>query len=92
MPARLAALAALALLAARPALADRAVAESCAQSLSPEGQTIYRAAAPLMRPGTDIAGLLREEIRPMVLGGQLGIATARSQARAAAACLQALQN
>lgn len=75
-----------------PALADAAGAQSCAAKLSPAAQSIYRAAAPEVRPDTDLPALLRSKVRPMVMSGQIPENVARPEAEHAGECLRLLKN
>lgn len=79
------------LLGARSASADAAAGERCANSLSPLGLRIYRAAAPDLHADTDITTLLKAKVRPMVDSKEIDRATARPAAQAAGACLAALR-
>jgi hypothetical protein len=76
---------------AAPALADPVAAESCAKSLSPPALRIYRAAAPDMKPGSNMEAVLRAKIIPMVMAGDMNRSTARPAAMAASGCLRTLQ-
>jgi len=76
---------------AAPALADPLAAESCAKTLSPAALSIYRAAAPKMTPGSDMASVLRSTVIPMVMSGDMTRKTARPAATAASFCLRSLQ-
>jgi hypothetical protein len=80
----------LLLAGATPALADPAAGEACAKTLSPPALKIYQAAAPDLKPDTDLASLVRAKTRPMVMAGDMNRATARPAAYAAAACLRSL--
>jgi hypothetical protein len=75
---------------ASPALADPAAGEACAKTLSPPALKIYQAAAPDLKPDTDLATLLRAKTRPMVMSGDMTRSTARPAASAAAVCLRSL--
>jgi hypothetical protein len=79
------------LLIAAPALADPVAAESCAKTLSPPALRIYRAAAPDMKPGSNMEAVLRAKIMPMVMAGDMNRTTARPAAMAASGCLRTLQ-
>jgi len=78
-------------ISASPALADPAEAVSCAKHLSPAALEIYRAAAPDMGQGSDIATLLRARVLPMVMNGDMNRTTARIAATAASVCLRDLR-
>ncbi len=80
------------LMMASPAFADEQSASSCARTLSPAALEIYRAAAPELRPGTDMASLLRAKVMPMVMSGDMNRTTARTAATAASFCLRGLQH
>jgi hypothetical protein len=73
-----------------PAFADPAGAEACSKSLAPPALLIYQAAAPDMRPDTDLARLLRSKVMPLVIMGEMNQSTARPAAIAASLCLRAL--
>jgi len=75
------------LLAAGPALADKAAADRCAAKLSPEARAIYTASAPKLVPGADGRAIVTEETRRLVLAGQLDFNKAQDTAMAAANCL-----
>jgi hypothetical protein len=79
------------LLIAGPASADELSAKMCAKGLSPAAMQIYAAAAPDMRPSTDMAMLLTVKVTPMVMEGDMNRTTARIAATAAARCLHDLQ-
>jgi len=81
----------LAMLAAAPAMADQAAADSCARNLSPEAQTIYSAAAPDMTKDAVIRDVLTSHTRELVMSGRVSLTDARSAATAAAECLRELQ-
>ena len=74
-----------------PALADTAAADSCAKSLSPPALHIYRAAAPDVRPNSDMKTLLTFKVMPMVMSGDMNRTTAQAAATAASVCLRSLQ-
>jgi hypothetical protein len=76
---------------ASPALADPMGAELCAKSLSPAALKIYRAAAPDMKPTSNMENLLRATVIPMVMSGDMTRSTARPAATAASFCLRNLQ-
>jgi hypothetical protein len=73
-----------------PAFADSANGDACSKTLAPPALEIYRAAAPDMRPDTDMSRLLRSKIMPMVVMGDMNQSTARPAAMAASTCLRAL--
>jgi hypothetical protein len=77
--------------AVAPAFANEAEARSCASTLSPAAQQIYRAAAPDMPRATDMDRLLRSKVTPMVMSGEMNRTTARLAATAASICLRSLQ-
>jgi hypothetical protein len=76
---------------ASPAFADEQAANSCARTLSPAALEIYRAAAPDLKPDTNMASLLRAKVMPMVMSGDMNRTTARTAATAASFCLRGLQ-
>lgn len=78
------------LLAATPALADKAAAQRCAARLSPPARAIYDASAPRLVPGADGRAVVTDETRKLVLSGQLDFTKAEETAMAAAACLTQL--
>jgi len=73
-----------------PAFADPADGEACSKTLAPPALLIYRAAAPDMRPDTDLRRLLHSKVMPMVIMGDMNQSTARPAAMAASTCLRAL--
>jgi len=79
------------LIAATPALADPGAAEACAKTLSPAALQIYQAAAPDMRPDSDMANVLRDKVLPLVMAGDMNRRTARVAATEASVCLRGLQ-
>lgn len=79
------------LMMASPALADPAAADSCAKTLSPPALHIYRAAAPDIRPNSDMKRLLTMTVMPMVMSGDMNRTTAQAAATAASICLRSLQ-
>jgi hypothetical protein len=76
---------------AAPAMADQAASQACAKTLPPEAMTIYRTLAPQVTPGTDLMGLMKSQVKMLVVNGQVQRATARSSAREAYPCLQDLK-
>ena len=79
------------LMMATPALADPPNADSCAKTLSPPALHIYRAAAPDIRPNSDMKRLLTMTVMPMVMSGDMNRTTAQAAATAASVCLRTLQ-
>jgi hypothetical protein len=79
------------LLIASPALADPAGALDCARNLSPAALRVYRAAAPELRPDSDLRELLRAKVIPLVMTGEMNTTTARAAAIGASICLRGLQ-
>ncbi len=75
---------------AAPAFADPASGEACAKTLTPPALMIYQAASPEMRPDTDMEKLLRRKTMPLVMLGDMNMATARPAAIAASTCLREL--
>ncbi len=73
-----------------PAFADPAGGEACSRTLAPPALLIYRAAAPDMRPDTDMRRLLHSKVMPMVIMGDMNQSTARPAAIAASTCLREL--
>ena len=85
-------LAVLAGLAAAPPAADHAeAARACAANLSPEGQAMYAAVAPAIRPKSNIAETMRSKVRIMVMDGQVSRGDAQANGAAVAGCLALLQ-
>jgi hypothetical protein len=76
---------------AAPAMADPVAAESCAKTLSPAALQIYRAAAPDVKPNSNMPHLLRSKVMPMVMSGDMTVKIARPAAMAASFCLRDLQ-
>jgi len=72
------------------AFADPADGEACSKTLSPPALLIYHAAAPDMRPDTDMRRLLHSKVMPMVIMGDMNQSTARPAAMAASTCLREL--
>ncbi|QRG09779.1 hypothetical protein EZH22_21480 [Xanthobacter dioxanivorans] len=75
------------LLAAVPALADKAAAERCAAKLPPEAKAIYVASVPLLVPGADGRAVVTDQTRTLVLSGKINHMKASESAQAAANCL-----
>jgi hypothetical protein len=82
---------AIPLVVASPAFADPAGGDGCARSLSPAALEVYRAAAPDLRPDSDLRALLRAKVMPLVMTGEMNTSTARSAAIGASVCLRSLQ-
>lgn len=75
------------LLAAGPALADKAAADRCAAKLPPEARAIYVASVPLLVQGADGRAVVTEQTRTLVLSGKINHMKASESAQAAANCL-----
>jgi len=73
---------------ATPSLADRATADACAAKLSPDAKLIYTASIGAVTPTADLAGVVRDKARSLVMGGKLSRDAARPAAEAAGACLK----
>lgn len=73
------------------ASANRAAADACAASLSPEARLIFDAAAPAITPNAEIRPILEEKTRALVSSGRVSRSSARGSATAAGNCLRQLQ-
>lgn len=73
------------------ASANRAAADACAASLTPEARLIFDAAAPSITPTTEIRPVLEEKTRALVSSGRVSRSSARGSATAAGNCLKQLQ-
>jgi hypothetical protein len=73
---------------AGPAWADAAAAQKCAAALPKDGQAIFQATLPQVRPGTDLRSVVTASTRSLVQSGQIDQGTARDSAMAAAQCLR----
>jgi hypothetical protein len=82
---------AIPMLIASPALADPSATAGCARTLSPAALEVYRAAAPDLRPDSDLRVLLRAKVIPLVITGEMSTTTARTAAIGASICLRSLQ-
>ncbi len=90
---RLFAVAALALAALpQAAFANAAEAQTCRSRLNVVGQKMFDAVAPHVRRDSDLAGLMRTHVRPLVLSGALLRSEAQANARAVGICLRFLQD
>lgn len=79
----------LAVLFAAPAHADPATGNACAAKLQPDGQAIYAAtmaAKPTMQNQRDV---LEKETRSLAMNNKIARGSARDNAKAAEACIQA---
>ena len=64
---------------------------SCAMDLEPGAKIIYLAVAPKVMKDSKLRGLVKKEVKPKVLSGQLSIKAARRNAKAASICLKLLR-
>jgi hypothetical protein len=80
-------LAAVLMLAAGPAWADRAGAERCAAGLQPLGQQLFTRALPGVLGGASIPDALRNAAISMVMSGAVSRDAARQAAESAGPCL-----
>ena len=86
------ALAASLALAATPALArNEKAAAACAAKLTPEGNAMYAATAPEVKPDSDLRELMRSKAIPMVMFGSLTREAAEANGPAAGACAALLK-
>lgn len=83
----LTALAILALSAA-PAFALSADAQNCAAQLDSNGQAIFNAALPQVKPGVDLKAVITTATKSLVASGQVPMGSARPAAMAAGQCLK----
>ena len=80
-------LAAVLMLAAGPAWADRAGAERCAAGLQPLGQQLFTRALPGVLGGASVPDALRNAAVSLVMSGAVSRDAARQAAEAAGPCL-----
>jgi hypothetical protein len=73
---------------AGPAWADAAAAQKCAATLPKDGQAIFQATLPQVRPGTDLRQVVTVSTRALVESGRIDRGGARQSAVAAAQCLR----
>ena len=73
------------------AVAGQDEAESCAAQLPPQGQMMFRAVSPHVKPDSDIRTLMREHVRPLVMTGRFSRDVAQENARAVGKCLVLLK-
>ena len=64
---------------------------TCAMDLQLEAKTIYLAVAPKVMKNSKLRGLVKKEVKPKVLSGDLSIKAARKNAKAATICLKLLR-
>ena len=69
------------------AYADEAAADKCAQSLGKDARAIYDKVAPTLAPGADVRATLKATVPGMAKSGEIAMASARDNARAAGGCL-----
>ncbi|MEY2883903.1 MAG: hypothetical protein RL490_1627 [Pseudomonadota bacterium] len=79
-------------LAATPALAgDVKASQSCAAKLTPDGKKMYDAAAPGVKPDSDLRDVIRSAAIPLVMGGSLTVDVAQANGPAVGQCLVLLK-
>lgn len=83
--------AAVLLLAAGPALADKAAADKCAAGLAPDAKAIYTASAPEFAAAPDGKAVVKAKTQALVKAGTVSMGGARSAAMAAGGCLKLLK-
>lgn len=69
------------------AYAEEMNSETCAQTLTPTGKSIYEAVAPSVEADSDIKKLLKKKVRPLVMSGKLKRKEAKANAPLAGKCL-----
>jgi len=67
-------------------------ASICAMDLMPEAQRIYAAVSPKVGPDSNLKKLVKKNVRPKVFSGKLSIKSAKTNAKAASACLRILKH
>ncbi len=72
------------------AFADQASATKCSAGLSPQGQQIYAASAPQVKPGANLRDIITQQARSLVMSGAMSRDAAKPAAEAAGKCLQML--
>jgi hypothetical protein len=77
---------------ALPAFANTQASKSCAKTLPPPAQAIYSGSASAVAHGARILDAVTASARQLVMAGKIPRSEARPAARAAASCLQLLQN
>lgn len=78
---------ALVLLAGGVAQADQAAGNACAASLTPDGKAIYSAVMAAGDSG-DLRSIVTDTTKSLAMSGQIDRGNARSNAQAAAQCLE----
>lgn len=78
-------------LSSAAAAADQSATSTCTDSLTEAGKLMYRTTAPYVKPGSDIATLMRTFVTPLVMGGKLTREEAMDNANAVGACLRLLK-
>ena len=73
------------------AVAGQPEAEACAAHLSIPGQKMFHATSGQVKPGTDIASVLRAHLRPMIMAGQIRLDEGKQNAQLVAKCLLLLK-
>jgi hypothetical protein len=66
-------------------------AEACAARLSQTGQKMFHAVAGEVKPDSDIASLMRKQVRAMIMGGRISREDAEQSAPAVSKCLLLLK-
>ena len=69
------------------AVAGPREAEACAARLAVPGQKMFHAIAGQVKGDSDIASLMRKNVRPMVMAGRISRAEAEQNAPSVAKCL-----
>lgn len=81
-----------ALAAATPALsADVKASKTCAAALKPEGKAMYNAAAPNVKPDSEMRDVIRSGAIGLVMTGKLTREQAQENGPAVAGCLKLLK-
>ena len=73
------------------AIAAPTGAEACATHLAPPGRLMFQALAEHVKANTDIPALMREYIRPLVMGGRISRDDAKQNAQPVGKCLSLLK-
>ena len=71
--------------------ADIRASKTCAATLSPEGKLMYDAAAPNVKPDSELRDVIRSGAIGLVMTGKLSRDQAQANGPAAASCLRLLK-
>jgi hypothetical protein len=73
------------------AFAGQLEGAACAARLAPTGQMMFQAVAEHVKSDSDIATLMRERVRPLVMTGRISREDAKQNGQAVAKCLLLLK-